>query len=245
MSRHQRSGFTLIELLVVIAIIAILAAILFPVFAKAREAARAASCKSNLKQIGTGMAMYTQDYDELLVPVNACGGQLLETGQNSTNGTCGGTQYYHLWIHLIHPYIKNVGVFNCPSSTIAKYTGQYTGTLQYGINYAGATYAANATYNPSGACTANCGVNLMGQPAASLAAIEDVSGTVLVADCINNYWLGPGDPTVSGSPGSYVAKIHNDTPNVVFADGHVKSIQYSRLVGPGPTQWKYFTSTAD
>lgn len=65
MSRvSNRRGFTLIELLVVIAIIAILAAILFPVFAKAREAARKASCSSNLKQIATGMLMYVQDFDE-------------------------------------------------------------------------------------------------------------------------------------------------------------------------------------
>jgi prepilin-type N-terminal cleavage/methylation domain-containing protein len=63
--KHRVSrAFTLIELLVVIAIIAILAAILFPVFAQARERARMSVCLSNTRQIGTGMMMYVQDYDE-------------------------------------------------------------------------------------------------------------------------------------------------------------------------------------
>src|SRR5437016_5406048 len=65
-SQKARRGFTLIELLVVIAIIAILAAILFPVFAQARERARMSACLSNMRQIGTGMMMYAQDYDETL-----------------------------------------------------------------------------------------------------------------------------------------------------------------------------------
>jgi len=90
--RHRvtrSQGFTLIELLVVIAIIAILAAILFPVFAQAREKARAISCLSNTKQIGLGEMMYVQDYDETF-PI-AWGG-------------------YGIWFTQIYPYVKNGAV---------------------------------------------------------------------------------------------------------------------------------------
>jgi len=68
----KQKGFTLIELLVVVLIIAILMAILFPVFGKAREKARAATCVSNLKQVGQAVAMYVQDYDGLLFVNRAC-----------------------------------------------------------------------------------------------------------------------------------------------------------------------------
>ncbi|MEP6756569.1 MAG: DUF1559 domain-containing protein, partial [Chthonomonadales bacterium] len=78
--KNVRRGFTLIELLVVIAIIAILAAILFPVFAKAREAARKATCLSNLKQIGLATLMYVQDYDEQFP-------WLMMDGRNNNNAT--------------------------------------------------------------------------------------------------------------------------------------------------------------
>ncbi len=96
MTTRTRKGFTLIELLVVIAIIAILAAILFPVFARARENARRASCSSNLKQIGLGIMQYTQDYDELY-PVRANGA-----------GT---------WAQMIQPYVKSTQLFKCPSNS--------------------------------------------------------------------------------------------------------------------------------
>ena len=68
----KERAFTLIELLVVIAIIAILAAILFPVFAQAREKARSTACISNQKQIGTALAMYRQDYDQVNTRYRFC-----------------------------------------------------------------------------------------------------------------------------------------------------------------------------
>ena len=90
MTKQTKHGFTLIELLVVIAIIAILASILFPVFARARSQARKISCLSNMKQIGTSLMMYIQDYDELY-PGSA----------NSTD---------------LDPYLKSIQVFVCPSA---------------------------------------------------------------------------------------------------------------------------------
>src|SRR4051812_47090369 len=89
---RQQRGFTLIELLVVIAIIAILAAILFPVFAQAREKARAATCLSNCKQIALGASMYVQDYDETF-----------------PKGWQGWPAAVY-WFTVIDPYIKNGGV---------------------------------------------------------------------------------------------------------------------------------------
>ena len=91
-----KSGFTLIELLVVIAIIAIIAAILFPVFAKAREKARQATCQSNEKQIGLAFVQYTQDYDECAMLSNNVDAN---------------------WVKRVYPYIKSVAVFACPDDT--------------------------------------------------------------------------------------------------------------------------------
>ncbi len=139
--RIRRRGFTLIELLVVIAIIAILAAILFPVFARAREAARKSSCLSNLKQIGLGAMMYVQDYDEMYPdsrlaynPLDG-GANCSAIGQNpgSYRGadhiTCWGIRLYQPgtgnttqvlagYPARLAPYIKNTGIFRCPSDAL-------------------------------------------------------------------------------------------------------------------------------
>ena len=98
-STVKRRGFTLIELLVVIAIIAILAAILFPAFAKARESARRASCSSNLKQIGLSIIQYSYDYEGFMPPS--------QVGTTATNLVS--------WPTIMQPFIKDAGVFVCPS----------------------------------------------------------------------------------------------------------------------------------
>jgi len=106
----RKNGFTLIELLVVIAIIAILAAILFPVFAQAREKARAITCVSNLKQAGLAAMQYNQDYDEKFVPPYM---YQIPGGSNATNFRSGRTGLYW-WDDLLLPYTKSHEVALCP-----------------------------------------------------------------------------------------------------------------------------------
>src|SRR5579871_6641382 len=107
---HRKRAFTLIELLVVIAIIAILAAILFPVFAQAREKARATSCLSNMKQISLGVLMYVQDYDENFPLANFY--------DLNTYPSYDANAYEWSSQRCIGPYIKNGDIFRCPDDSV-------------------------------------------------------------------------------------------------------------------------------
>jgi prepilin-type N-terminal cleavage/methylation domain-containing protein/prepilin-type processing-associated H-X9-DG protein len=122
-----RRGFTLIELLVVIAIIAILAAILFPVFARAREKARQASCLSNVKQLMLANLMYAQDYDDTVTPESyeGAGG----SGWWSDPST-------HMWWMFVAPYMKNSQILLCPSQSDHYIGGGFDANwmVDYGFN---------------------------------------------------------------------------------------------------------------
>ena len=119
---QRKHGFTLIELLVVIAIIAILAAILFPVFARAREAARKATCLSNLKQITLAAIMYAQDYDEVLPYVSMSAGNDQSAHpvdpanlyDNDAIDAIGSVGLWHL-ADMVRSYVKSLDIFQCPT----------------------------------------------------------------------------------------------------------------------------------
>src|SRR5579863_8963583 len=145
----SKHGFTLIELLVVIAIIAILAAILFPVFAQAREKARAISCLSNVKQLTLALSMYVQDTDEAFPLGMSCWGGSSPVGTGGAIGCDwfddwnvypGNTGAGSNWIEVTTPYIKSIPVFGDPSDGLALRLQNNTNFiygyyLSFGINY--------------------------------------------------------------------------------------------------------------
>jgi prepilin-type N-terminal cleavage/methylation domain-containing protein len=226
-------GFTLIELLVVIAIIAILAAILFPVFAQAREKARQSSCMSNLKQMSLGILQYTPDYDDAFPA-----GSLQYNGGWSEGFTgwqfpCDGSVNQKgtdciAWGNSVQPYIKNLQVFECPSSTDRKIT-------PYGDRSNASSYTYNGDLQFS-----------------SDAAVVQPSVTVLLwSGMMKNSWAGrtlaspvlncsfgdqpciyqPGTGTgngfgdhlvVYGGYANYIKWIHGAGDNFAYVDGHVK-----------------------
>ena len=203
---HKRSGFTLIELLVVIAIIAILAAILFPVFARAREKARQTSCLSNVKQIGLGVMMYAQDYDESFPP-------------SYQWVTAGSDWPLRKWAPTILPYIKNNQIFVCPSDTPSADAGNDSvGPI---------SYASNAALMPG--ARGPFGVVSLGKVARPSECVMLCDAWAASRYCMQpNYYLGPG-PTcfarpagLRPDPDNVDVSFHNGGYNACMVDGHAK-----------------------
>ncbi len=247
-----RRGFTLIELLVVIAIIAILAAILFPVFAKAREKARQASCTSNLKQLTLAILQYAQDYDEKF--------------PYSTPGCVAGWgQQGSPWWTSTAPYHMNAGILMCPSSQSdwINNAGGCGGAHcaqrvpgQMGLNY-GYSIAIGSNHSDVNGAAECCGSR-----GGKMAALKHPAESFLLADggraniggglwpggaaCAGSFSDGICAPIVManhlsgcahgvcGFGGTFAQRLqmlgttadacarHNGGGNIAFADGHVK-----------------------
>ena len=223
--RKRSIGFTLIELLVVIAIIAILAAILFPVFAKAREKARQASCQSNMKQLGLGFIQYIQDNDEKY-----------PTATMGTNPN----PFGHGWGYEIYPYVKSTGVYACPDDS------SITPKVSYGMNSAlwdtslAQLNAPASTVNLFEVRDGGCDVTSASSDGPTSNAACSVSG----ADTTDSNNAGTpganGYAAIVGVNGTATdsSNYRHDSStanreNYLAADGHVKALTIS-TIAPTP-----------
>lgn len=215
---QRRSAFTLIELLVVIAIIAILAAILFPVFAQAREKARQTQCVSNLRQIGTAVMMYVQDYDETY-PTQSSDpfGQAPYAVEDSPGRLS--------WMGSIQPYLKNIGVMACPSANEpATPTATRYSRCSYSYNGLLGNLLPGQTANP--------------MPIAPLAQVARPAEVAMIQDQAITWnrsqpgprWNGPTGANRWCNTNSFevISKIHNQGFVIAYADGHAKWIKASQ-----------------
>ncbi|MBW3622775.1 MAG: DUF1559 domain-containing protein [Armatimonadetes bacterium] len=210
---NPNRGFTLIELLVVIAIIAILAAILFPVFAKAREKARQSACANNVRQIGTSLAMYTDDWD----------GTLPAYRHNNSGGL-----YFR---EQLQPNIKSVAVWVCPSDSCP--AGSYN---IRGAN--GRMERERRSYIPNAQVVGNNdGGPRNDRGAIVLADIKDPAGVIAITEKrtgVRDWHLDfPQDvlPPYGGEH-SIEKQRHGGGSNHIFADGHTKWHTFPQTMAP-------------
>jgi prepilin-type processing-associated H-X9-DG protein len=199
--------------------------------------------------MGLGLRMYTQDYDERMPPA------YVVVTDNNWKYPNGSTESTRAWYLLIYPYIKNYQVYNCPSADSAlRYKGGYEfTTFPYSYNYA-------KPYPGDCGTVYNCGVS-MGSPGgagASLAAIEDPSGTIFVVDgstAITQFYKTrmPTEADVMASGVKYadyyarsVRARHLGTIGTLFVDGHVKAMPWKTILGGvNASTVKYWTTAAD
>ena len=208
----QRRGFTLIELLVVIAIIAILAAILFPVFAQAREKARATSCLSNFKQVGLAAQMYQQDYDGYW-----------PLWWNGDENHIGDPNYGRYWAGQLDPYTKNFQIRKCPSDPYQTPKDYPTGINSLNGTVQSMTSNRNIQFDERKALP---GTWL--HPSMNDAEISSVARTVAIHEAVgaDEGRTTPIQDSYTGWWGTDETKYgdthHSKGGNYVFFDGHAK-----------------------
>jgi prepilin-type N-terminal cleavage/methylation domain-containing protein/prepilin-type processing-associated H-X9-DG protein len=239
----KKRGFTLIELLVVITIISLVAAILFPVFAKAREQARKASCQSNLKQIGISLMMYIQDYDGTY-PARSMGYKVNDSTQ--------------LWCDVLQPYAKSYQIWVCPDSgPVYGATGR---KFSYGMNTYGESSATGGVGYGFGNDLSGTGTHHgTGGGPVKEPEIGNASEVIFAGDPASNGMGGsyPGILVGYSNDNSYIPVLHGgqigpfiattEQPvdesmgggNYLFADGHVKFLQVQKLI-PRAARAPYF-----
>ncbi len=235
--RARYRGFTLIELLVVIAIIAILAAILFPVFAHAREKARQTSCLNNLKQMGTAIHMYTDDWDGEFPTGHFFDQATSQEVLNPTN-----------WRDAIRAYNKSAELFRCPSDPSDPILNNAQGVTIPGPDgqpQRVPSYLLNGWFSDEVQGTKRDFSDIKQPTGAILVAERDHDATCKLESCDTDD-AEPWRPVTQWLP-EVAGTRHNGRANYLFVDGHVKALQPEQTFSPlnAPGVWPTRVVTVD
>jgi prepilin-type N-terminal cleavage/methylation domain-containing protein/prepilin-type processing-associated H-X9-DG protein len=239
MTARQRRGFTLVELLVVIGIIALLISMLLPSLNKARQAANAAACLSNMRQIGQAALMFANDHKGYL-PKN----------WNNAGPNWGDTSWeyrypFESWEYILSLY-SSKNVFRCPSDDTGKLRGQWTTQDWAGDKWEDDDIPLSYRWNMSHFPDNDTGIKLS-QLRNSTQAILAAEGAMVaefpenwLATWTSNYDTRVGELTPENAAynrhgGKTIAQGRS---NFVFADGHAETLDWAET-------WKRIGGTDD
>ena len=223
MKNFKQKNFTLIELLVVIAIIAILAGMLLPALNNARESGRKSDCLSKQKQIGMMSQFYSGDNNDFILPVAR-----VVSGTQSIQDS---------WHALLNPYIPGSAstpenkekYFLCPSDrNPMKHTWQTTARCSYGYSDAMGNYNKWNTWKSNDNIAKRYVPKKVGKikNSSGCAALVDMNA---LKDNTTNQIVHFAWNLYDFAPSAYANDIHNQTVNVLFADGSVSSRSKAEL----------------
>ena len=228
-------GFTLVELLVVISIISLLTSMLLPALGRARQHAKAALCRSNLRQLGIAVAMYALDENDYLVPAYQISADVHWWGKKLSNGI--DHKKGPVWPYLASD-LKEEGIYECPAQPYGSYQQQgKPAKVPDGPQWITSTYGYNGYYLSSPMCP----WRLIGRPWQMTTTVKFPAQVFAFADTLMD-WSPTGDKRVVKNNalldppllfrGTYwtpntsptTSFRHLDKTQVVFVDGHCDSM---------------------